>query len=191
LEAVSEIARFFADHPAPSDRQSRDFLRTTFEFEDDPDTWPSAITGWPNPFVRDLLRRATSTASVSGDEEQHQELDPKDYDVVLTVHRDGHWFQVGDAEPVDLLIRRAIRRIAACLLHHHLEQPKTGVPVETLIEAGWPGEVMTADSGRTRVYSAVRILRDLGMRDILVTDDAGYHFADGVGVQPTERSFPS
>ena len=41
-------------------------------------------------------------------------------------------------------------------------------------EAGWPGERTLPEAGANRVYSAVRDLRKLGLRDVLVRADDGY-----------------
>ena len=82
------------------------------------------------------------------------------------------WFEVAGRRPVDLSRRGPIRRILLALAEAHA----TGraLDVAETVRAGWPGEILSSDAGATRVYTAIRTLRRLGLEGILLTRDAGY-----------------
>ena len=98
-------------------------------------------------------------------------------DADLTVGPECRWFQVGQAAPVDLTRRRAIRLILIRLVETQQSAPGKANSLDDLIEAGWPGEAMYGDSGASRAYVALSKLRKMGLRELLVTQDDGYLFA--------------
>jgi hypothetical protein len=55
-----------------------------------------------------------------------------------------------------------------------------------LQEAGWPGERMHPDSGRTRVYVAIYTLRKMGLADVITRHDDGYVIVPGVTLEAME-----
>lgn len=92
----------------------------------------------------------------------------------LAVGPEARWFQVADEEPVDLSRRSAVRLILDALVELHIEAPEQCMDVEEIFAHGWPGEKIRSRSLSDRVYWAIRTLRDLGLRDLLITIDAGY-----------------
>lgn len=108
------------------------------------------------------------------------------HETTLTVHPEGFWFRVESDDPVEIMHRRSLRLLLAGFVHHHVSGREGGLPVPELVVTGWPGERLTEDSGRNRVYAAIRLLRKLGLDEVLVTDDAGYHFADHVRLRLSE-----
>jgi predicted ATPase len=92
----------------------------------------------------------------------------------LVVARGGLWFQAPGGERVELEQRRSLRLLLEALARQRLAQPDTPLPSQALLEAGWPGERMTAEAGRTRLYSAIYSLRTLGLRTLLKKRDDGY-----------------
>ena len=98
----------------------------------------------------------------------------------LTVSPDGRWFQV-DSRPVVSLVRRtALRRLLATVLMHR--EHGAAVPVQQMVHAGWPRETLSESQGATRVYTAIRTLRRMGLENILLTTDRGYEIAAEVDV---------
>jgi hypothetical protein len=91
----------------------------------------------------------------------------------LTLEGDG--FAVDGGPPVSLKTRGALRRILAALADAHA----TGVLLEAsaIFAHGWPGQSIRPDSASMRVRSAIATLRKLGLRELLVTHDAGYRLA--------------
>lgn len=89
----------------------------------------------------------------------------------LTVDPDGRGFQWSDGEHVDLTRRKALRGILAALADRHGGGELT---LDELLDAGWPGEKMTVESGNRRVYVTVNRLRELGLGDALCTVGDGY-----------------
>ena len=53
-----------------------------------------------------------------------------------------------------------------------------------LLEAGWPGERMSPESGARRVYVTINRLRKLGLGELLLTTGDGYALAPNVRVVP-------
>ena len=92
----------------------------------------------------------------------------------IEIGPDGRWFRRGDAEPVDLSRRGAMRRILIRLVRLRVETPGAGLDQERLQEVGWPQQMLHPESGRARVYTAVRSLRRLGLEGVLVTREEGY-----------------
>ncbi|MFB6376095.1 MAG: hypothetical protein ABEN55_23915 [Bradymonadaceae bacterium] len=107
----------------------------------------------------------------------------------LIVHQHGNWFCLRGEIPVDLRHRGPLRRLLARLVDCHGADDESGCTVEVLVEAGWPDEVLTGKSGKNRVYSSVRMLRNLGLGDALATGDAGYHLAAEEGLAVTSLPF--
>ena len=83
------------------------------------------------------------------------------------------WFEWED-EVVDLSRRGAPRRILARLVEAHAEAPGRGLDTDQIVEAGWPDEPLHPEAAKSRVYTAIRTLRDFGLRDLLLTTDEGY-----------------
>lgn len=92
----------------------------------------------------------------------------------LAVGPDTRWFRVGAEDLVDIRRRGAIRLILDGFVEKYLESPGESWTVEDLFELGWPGEDIRPKSAADRVYWAIRTLRDLGLRELLVTTDEGY-----------------
>jgi hypothetical protein len=92
----------------------------------------------------------------------------------LMVGPDSRWFRMGDAPPVDLSRRGPIRRILTALVALRDDAPGTGMDLDAVMAAGWPDQELLWESGRARVYTAIRTLRRFGLEPILVTRDDGY-----------------
>jgi tetratricopeptide (TPR) repeat protein len=92
----------------------------------------------------------------------------------LVVGADGRWLRLSGGKVVDLSRYQAVRRILVVLARTRIASPGVALPVEALVEAGWPGEAMRAGSGAERVYTSIRVLRKLGLTDVLIRRDDGY-----------------
>lgn len=55
--------------------------------------------------------------------------------------------------------------------------------MQVAFAAGWPGESAHPESAAARVYSAIRSLRDVGLRPWLLSCDDGYMLATELDVQ--------
>lgn len=94
--------------------------------------------------------------------------------VAITVGPEARWFSLPEEERQDLRRRRALRLILARLVEHHRDDPGAGLPLDALLQAGWPGERMVPSAGANRVYVALTTLRKLGLRKYLLSQDDGY-----------------
>jgi len=92
----------------------------------------------------------------------------------LVVGPDARWFRAGDAEPVDLSRRGPMRRILLALVELREASPGVGMDLDAVMTAGWPGQELLWESGRARVYTAIRTLRRFGLEQSLATRDDGY-----------------
>jgi excisionase family DNA binding protein len=106
--------------------------------------------------ARRLLRAAIDRAADDG--------------ATLVVARDGRWFELRGCDRVDLARRPVLSRVLACFARGR------GAVLERddLFASGWPGERAFAGSRGQRVRSAIAALRDLGLRDVIVNEGAGY-----------------
>lgn len=93
---------------------------------------------------------------------------------VLEVAEDGRSFRFGNDEPVDLTRRKALRGILKALVVRHCESAGDGLTLDEILEAGWPGEKTTAESGARRVYVTIKRLRDMGLDELILTTGDGY-----------------
>ncbi|MEL7367768.1 MAG: hypothetical protein AAFN74_02565 [Myxococcota bacterium] len=96
----------------------------------------------------------------------------------LTVGPDARWFQVDGRPAVSLVRRTALRRLLLAVLNRRTSQEAASV--QDMIQAGWPRENLSPAQGATRVYTAIRTLRRMGLENILLTTDRGYEIADEV-----------
>lgn len=92
----------------------------------------------------------------------------------LVVGDDGRWFRLAELREVSLERRAALRRILAALARRRVEAPATALPLDGVLDAGWPGERVSVEAGAARVYNAIQRLRRLGLEGVLRTRDDGY-----------------
>jgi tetratricopeptide (TPR) repeat protein len=79
--------------------------------------------------------------------------------------------------------RRALRGMLRALVDAHAASPGRGVDLQALFAAGWPGEKIAPSSAARRVYVGVGTLRDLGLREVLITDELGYLLDPDVAIE--------
>src|SRR5690606_30334678 len=92
----------------------------------------------------------------------------------LLLDPDYAFFQFEDEERADIATRHVLKRILERLVEHHRAGGAEGLDVHDLVEAGWPDEIIQPDAAATRLYTSVRYLRNLGLRDALIRDEHGY-----------------
>lgn len=97
-----------------------------------------------------------------------------DAPLVLRVAPQGHGFMPLEGAAQVLSRRRALRGILWALVQAHQDTPGLGLSLEQLQEAGWPGERMTYESGKQRVYVTMNRLRKLGLDPFVCTTGEGY-----------------
>lgn len=86
------------------------------------------------------------------------------------VDPDGNWFTTVANERVELDHRPTLKRIVASLA---LKQVRS---IDELIEAGWPGEIVSYESGKNRLHVAISTLRRLGLTCLAYSNDQqGYY----------------
>jgi len=91
----------------------------------------------------------------------------------ITVHDDGSHFTLPDGTAVDLRRRGAsTRRLLAGLATASAEGRR--LSVAEAFEVGWPGERIRWESARQRVYVTIATLRQVGLDDLLDSNDEGY-----------------
>jgi tetratricopeptide (TPR) repeat protein len=95
-------------------------------------------------------------------------------DDALLLAPEARWFRAPAGAWCDLRKRHAARRVLAKLAEHQREARGHGLPLEVLIEAGWPGERVLPDAAANRLYVLLNQLRKLGLRSHLHRTDQGY-----------------
>ena len=98
----------------------------------------------------------------------------------MTVAEDGRWFQIDGRPAVSLTRRTALRRLLSAVLERR--GSGAAASVQDMVQAGWPRETLSMAQGATRVYTAVRTLRRMGLENVLLTTDRGYEIATEVDV---------
>lgn len=121
-------------------------------------------------FARRLLARALG-GSVPA---RHEPRPARAVSAALVVGDDGRWFRLFEQREVNLERRAALRRILAALARQRVASPGVALAVDSVLDAGWPGERVSAEAGAARVYNAIQRLRRLGLEGVLRTRDDGY-----------------
>ena len=88
------------------------------------------------------------------------------------------------ARLIPLARRPLLRRLMARLVVGRRESPGTGIGVQELVEAGWPGEQMHPHSAASRVYVAISTLRKLGLAEVIQRDENGYRLDPRLSIAP-------
>jgi predicted ATPase len=102
---------------------------------------------------------------------------------VLVIGPAARWFQLAEGKRADLKTRSALRLLLQALAEHWRARRAAALGVSELLEAGWPGEVVQVEAGASRVYAALSMLRNLGLRQVLVRRDDGYLLDPAVVVE--------
>lgn len=92
----------------------------------------------------------------------------------LFAARDGRYFSVSGQARVDLSTKGPLRRIFCAIVKAHREQPRRGLSVQEVFDAGWPGESATPDALAGRVYSAISKLRRMELGEVIIRSEVGY-----------------
>lgn len=92
----------------------------------------------------------------------------------LKLSAEARWFFLREVGWVDLRRRRALRAILGRLADAATSGASDGVPSSELTSVGWPGERIVPHAAASRLYVAVRTLRQLGLGKHLETTRVGY-----------------
>src|SRR5262249_55671892 len=101
----------------------------------------------------------------------------------LRVARDGRFFEAADSKHVDITQRDALRRLVIALVEARLERAGEPVPIASLIGIGWPGEHVPYQAGWARLRAAIKMLRALGLRELIITRNGGYLLDETASVE--------
>ncbi len=78
---------------------------------------------------------------------------------------------------ISLARRGPARRLFQALVSQHQREKGHALSIHDAFEAGWPNERAQPDAAAARVYTTIRILRNLGLRPWLLGRDDGYLLA--------------
>jgi len=95
-------------------------------------------------------------------------------DASVLVGPAAEWFRLREGEKVDLRRQPRLQRLMHALVQAHVNAPGKALTIEELIRQAWPGERMLPRAAKSRVQVAISTLRRLGLRDLLVSEPAGY-----------------
>jgi predicted ATPase/Flp pilus assembly protein TadD len=108
--------------------------------------------------------------------------DPDVRGVRLEVIDGDRGFRLESGVVVDLTRRRALRGVLHGLVEQHLTARGEPLSLDAVLEAGWPGERMSFESGARRVYVTINRLRKLGLGELVLTTGDGYMLEPRVDV---------
>ena len=94
----------------------------------------------------------------------------------FAIDEDGKRVTLPDGKVIELARRKNVRLVLLALANARRTSPGQAVSPETLLEAGWPGERMRADTATKRLHTAIWTLRSLGLEPLLLTEGDGYLF---------------
>jgi hypothetical protein len=92
----------------------------------------------------------------------------------LVVSHDRAWFIAPSGRMVRLHARPVLHRIFRLLVDRRCSPTPTPIAREELVAAVWEGERMRPESGPNRLHFSLSVLRDLGLRDVLLRLPEGY-----------------
>lgn len=139
---------------------------------------PGSVTDHVEALRRGVLSRSAPNAQPL-DPEQDWPLrlkklwDPEGETLILD--RETGVLQVpGEDEPLVLHTRPVVERLVHVLVDQRLDHPGVLLDSEALIEAVWPGERILHKAAMNRLYKTLSILRKLGLRELLLSQDGNY-----------------
>ncbi|MCA9609059.1 MAG: hypothetical protein KC619_25835 [Myxococcales bacterium] len=94
----------------------------------------------------------------------------------------GHEVRLPGGRSLDLARRPVLRRVLDALVAARRRAPGSGLGVDEIFEAAWPGERATPSSAANRVYVAVARLRKLGLGPLILTGEQGFYLDPSVPV---------
>jgi hypothetical protein len=150
--------------------------RPSLGFKSRPSVEALAAVTMPDP-VQDALDRMLQAYRDLVQAVSREDLPssvPADSRERLVVAEAARWFELPGGIRVGLDRRGAARRILRALVDLRVKDPGRALSLEGAFDAGWPGERAHPDSVAARVYTTVRILRNLGLRPWLIRSDQGY-----------------
>jgi predicted ATPase len=100
----------------------------------------------------------------------------------VRVAPDGSRLELGGSEAIDLSRRAPLRRLLVALARQRLDSPGEPLGPEDLVEAGWPGENIRHEAAVNRLHVALTSLRQLGLRELLLTGQRGYFLDPAVSL---------
>jgi hypothetical protein len=101
----------------------------------------------------------------------------------MVIGEDCRWFQIEGKEVVSLQRRLAMRKLLSALIAASEAGRKEPLSVEEMFEIGWPEQRASSDSAAGRVYTTVRLLRAMGLRDVILSDAGGYIINPNLAIQ--------
>jgi len=93
---------------------------------------------------------------------------------LLTTGTGHDWFQIGSSQRVDLRGREVLQKIFTSLVKARVESPGRAIDPYDLVDMVWPGVGMIPGRATKRLYMAMLLLRDLGLRPAILTVENGY-----------------
>jgi tetratricopeptide (TPR) repeat protein len=115
---------------------------------------------------------------------------PAEASTTLIFERSGKWFLDESGNRVSLSGNQAQRRVLATLLGERLARPGNSVSRERILEAGWPGERMTANAATNRIKVTLNRLRAQGLANAVETTDGGYRLGNGLRIRFADDDSP-
>jgi tetratricopeptide (TPR) repeat protein len=101
---------------------------------------------------------------------------------VLRVGKDTSSFRLGARAEVDLRRKRATRLMMRALVDRRVASPGELLSVEALVQQTWPGERILPHAALSRAYVTVLMLRNLGLRSVLLQREGGYYLDPNVEI---------
>lgn len=123
--------------------------------------------------LRVALRTVRAAMAQTGAPVPANDADPRATEA-LVVHSAGDWFDPPGGERVELYARPVLRGLLRALVRSYAADPHAALPNSALIAAGWPGQKMKPESARARLHTALKVLRQLGLKDHLRAVSGGY-----------------
>jgi predicted ATPase len=93
---------------------------------------------------------------------------------VMVVHANGDWFEPPGGARVECYARPVLRALLRALVAQHVAAPSEPIATAALLSAGWPGQKMQIESAKARLHTALKVLRQLGMREHVRATGGGY-----------------
>jgi pSer/pThr/pTyr-binding forkhead associated (FHA) protein len=106
------------------------------------------------------------------------------HEIAMSISSAARKVVIGDQE-IDLSRRRPLWLIVEALAGARQTSPGKPIDRDTLLEQAWPGERIHPEAALNRLYVAIATLRRLGIRDALMSRDAGYLFDPAVALTAT------
>ncbi len=121
-----------------------------------------------------VIKEATDALRELVGASRSEAVTPLGAEACLVILAENDEFILPGGQSLVLRHRGPARRLLLALVEHREKYPGAAMTVDAAFAAGWPDQRAHPEAAAGRVYTTVRVLRNLGLREWVLRRDDGY-----------------